>query len=143
MISPMRSRTRLRLRPKASTSATRSVEEALTDAVEVTQNDPSSNSMAGARLTQNGGSGNFSPPVTASTGKRPPVDFGDLEMRVARHGTWFYRGSPIGRLPLVKLFASVLRREADGRCWLGTPARRGHVEVQDGPSLAVTASVEG
>src|SRR5260370_34436121 len=141
MISPMRSRTRLRLRPRASTSATRSVEEALTDAVEVKQDDPSSNSMAGARLTQNAGSGNSSPPVTASTGKRPPVDCGDLEMRIARDGTWFYRGSPIGRLPLVKLFASVLRREADGRCWLGTPARRGHADGEDVPVLAVAGPV--
>src|ERR1700757_2063992 len=143
MISPMRSRTRLRLRPRASTSATRSVEEALMGAVEVKQNDPSSNSTAGARLTQNAGSGNSSPAMTASTGKRLPGDRGDLEMRIARDGTWFYRGSPIGRLPLVKLFASVLRREADGRYWLVTPAERGLVEVEDVPFLAVALTVEG
>src|SRR6201993_1762027 len=142
MISPMRSRTRLRLRPRASTSATRSVEEALTDAVEVKQNDPSSSSM-GARLTQNAGSGNSSPKTTTSTGKRLPIDCGDLDMRIARDGTWFYRGSPIGRLPLVKLFASVLRREADGRYWLVTPAERGLVEVEDVPFLAVAVTVEG
>ena len=52
-------------------------------------------------------------------------------MRIARDGTWFYRGSPIGRLALVKLFASVLRREADGRYWLVTPAERGLIEVED------------
>jgi uncharacterized protein len=99
--------------------------------------------MAGARLTQNAGSGNSSPPVTASTGKRPPVDCGDLEMRIVRDGTWFYRGSPIGRLPLVKLFASVLRREADGRYWLVTPAECGRIEVDDVPFLAVAVTVEG
>ena len=76
-------------------------------------------------------------------GKRPPIDRGDLEMRIARDGTWFYRGSPIGRLPLVKLFASVLRREADGRYWLVTPAERGRIEVDDVPFLAVAVTVEG
>ena len=81
--------------------------------------------------------------MTASTGKRPPIDCGDLEMRIARDGTWFYRGSPIGRLPLVKLFASVLRREADGRYWLVTPAERGRIEVEDVPFLAVAVTVEG
>jgi uncharacterized protein len=64
-------------------------------------------------------------------------------MRIARDGTWFYRGSPIGRLPLVKLFASVLRREADGRYWLVTPAERGRIEVDDVPFLAVAVAVEG
>jgi hypothetical protein len=97
----------------------------------------------GARLTQNAVSGNSSPPATASTGRRLPVDCGDLEMRIARDGTWFYRGSPIGRSPLVKLFASVLRREADGRYWLVTPAERGRVEVEDVPFLAVALTVEG
>jgi hypothetical protein len=64
-------------------------------------------------------------------------------MRIARDGTWFYRGSPIARLPLVKLFASVLRREADGSYWLVTPAERGRVEVEDVPFLAVALNVEG
>ena len=97
----------------------------------------------GARLTQNAASGNSSPAMTASAGRRPPLDRGDLEMQIARDGTWFYRGSPIGRLPLVKLFASVLRREADGRYWLVTPAERGRVEVEDVPFLAVALTVEG
>jgi hypothetical protein len=67
----------------------------------------------------------------------------DLDMRIARDGTWYYRGSLIGRLPLVKLFASVLRREADGRYWLVTPAERGRIEVEDVPFLGVELSVEG
>ena len=112
-------------------------------AVEVNRTDPSSNSTTGARLTQNAGSGNSSPAATASTGRRLPIDRGDLDMRIARDGTWFYRGSPIGRLPLVKLFASVLRREADGRYWLVTPAERGRIEVEDVPFLAVEVTVEG
>jgi hypothetical protein len=112
-------------------------------AVEFKQTDPSSNSSTGAKLTQNAGSGNSSSAAIASTGSRLPVDRGDLEMRIARDGTWFYRGSPIGRLPLVKLFASVLRREADGRYWLVTPAERGRIEVDDVPFLAVAVTVEG
>jgi hypothetical protein len=112
-------------------------------AVEVKQIDPSSNSTTGAKLTQNAGSGNSSPAATTSTGGRLPIDCGDLDMRIVRDGTWFYRGSPIGRLPLVKLFASVLRREADGRYWLVTPAERGRVEVDDVPFLAVAVTVEG
>ncbi|MBO0737473.1 MAG: DUF1285 domain-containing protein [Alphaproteobacteria bacterium] len=64
-------------------------------------------------------------------------------MRIARDGTWFYRGSPINRSALVKLFASVLRREADGRYALVTPAERGRIEVEDVPFLAVEMTVEG
>jgi hypothetical protein len=112
-------------------------------AVEVTKADPSSNSTTGAKLTQNAGSGNSSPAASTSAGRRLPIDCGDLDMRIARDGTWLYRGSPIGRLPLVKLFASVLRREADGRYWLVTPAERGRVEVDDVPFLAVAVTVEG
>src|SRR6202035_858787 len=89
------------------------------------------------------GSGNSSPAMTASTGRRPPTDCGDLDMRIARDGTWFYRGSPIGRLPLVKLFASVLRREADGDYWLVTPAERGRIRVDDVPFVAVELTADG
>ena len=64
-------------------------------------------------------------------------------MRIARDGTWFYRGSAINRMPLVKLFASVLRREADGSFWLVTPAERGRVIVEDAPFIAVAVDKEG
>ena len=64
-------------------------------------------------------------------------------MRIARDGTWFYRGSAINRLPLVKLFASVLRREPDGSYWLVTPAERGRVTVEDAPFIAVAVDREG
>ena len=78
-------------------------------------------------------------------GRRLPLDRGDFDLRIARDGTWYYCGSPIGRLPLVKLFASVLRREADGSYWLVTPAERGRVAVDDAPFFAVelTVSIEG
>lgn len=70
-------------------------------------------------------------------GPRPKVDCGDFGMRIARDGTWFYRGSPIGRKELVCLFASVLKREADGSYWLETPVERGRIEVDDAPFVAV------
>jgi uncharacterized protein len=113
------------------------------DAVEAKQTNPFSNSTTGAKLTQNAASDNSSPAETASAPKRVPIDRGDLEMRIARDGTWYYRGSPIGRPPLVKLFASVLRREADGRYWLVTPAERGRIEVEDVPFIAVELTIEG
>ena len=64
-------------------------------------------------------------------------------MRIARDGTWYYRGSAINRLPLVKLFASVLRREDDGSYWLVTPVERGQIEVEDVPFVAVELAGEG
>jgi len=81
--------------------------------------------------------------VPASGTRPPPVLLGDLDMRIARDGTWFYRGTPINRLPLVKLFASVLRREADGSYWLVTPAERGRVVVEDAPFVAVAVDRDG
>jgi hypothetical protein len=63
-------------------------------------------------------------------------------MRIARDGTWYYRGSPIGRPALVKLFAGVLRREG-GDYFLVTPAERGRIEVEDVPFLAVALEVRG
>jgi hypothetical protein len=64
-------------------------------------------------------------------------------MRIARDGIWYYRGSPINRMPLVKLFASVLRRENDGSYWLVTPAERGRVVVEDAPFVAVAVDKQG
>lgn len=51
----------------------------------------------------------------------PAESCGDFGLSIARDGTWFHRGTPIGRPGLVKLFARVLRREADGSYWLVTP----------------------
>lgn len=86
---------------------------------------------------------------TAVRPKREPVLCGDLAMRIARDGTWYYQGSPIGRKELVCLFASVLRREPDGQYWLVTPAEKGRIIVEDVPFIAVElfqschASTEG
>ncbi len=68
---------------------------------------------------------------------------GDIDIRIGRDGTWFYHGSPIGRKPLVKLFASVLRRENDGDYWLVTPAERGRIKVDEVPFTAVEVNVAG
>ena len=65
------------------------------------------------------------------------------DMRIARDGTWFYHGSPIGRIALVKLFATVLRRDNDGDYWLITPAERGRITVEDVPFIAVELKAEG
>jgi hypothetical protein len=82
-------------------------------------------------------------PPTRGSGRPPVVDCGDLDMRIARDGTWFYRGTPINRLPLVKLFASVLRREPDGGYWLVTPVERGRIAVDDAPFVAVELTSTG
>jgi hypothetical protein len=67
----------------------------------------------------------------------------ELHMRIARDGTWFYRGTPINRMPLVKLFSTVLRRESDGDFWLITPVERGRIEVEDAPFTAVEVTIAG
>ncbi len=79
----------------------------------------------------------------------PPVErwnppyCGDLDIRIAADATWFYMGTPIGRKPLVKLFSSVLRRDADGRHYLVTPVEKIGITVDDAPFLAVEMAVEG
>ena len=65
------------------------------------------------------------------------------DMRIARDGTWFYHGSPIGRIALVKLFATVLQRDDAGDFWLITPAERGRITVEDAPFVAVEVRAEG
>lgn len=68
---------------------------------------------------------------------------GDLDMRIDRNGIWHYRGSPIGRQELVRLFATVLRRDEAGDYWLITPAEIGRIEVEDAPFLAVELMRDG
>jgi hypothetical protein len=69
-----------------------------------------------------------------------PPDCGDIDMRIAADGTWFYCGSPIGRAPLVQLFASVMRREGE-RYVLVTPVEKVGIRVDDAPFLAVEMRV--
>jgi hypothetical protein len=72
-----------------------------------------------------------------------PPYCGDIGMAIRADGVWMYQGSPIGRMPLVKLFARVLRRDADGKFYLVTPAEKVDVAVADAPFLAVEMQVEG
>ncbi|HEY0223369.1 MAG TPA: DUF1285 domain-containing protein, partial [Pseudolabrys sp.] len=77
----------------------------------------------------------------------PPVHLwnppfcGDIDMRIASDGTWFYQKTPIGRPALVKLFASVLKREGD-KYFLVTPVEKVGIVVEDAPFLAVEMKVE-
>ena len=70
-----------------------------------------------------------------------PPDCGDIDMHIAADGTWFYCGSPIGRVPLVQLFASIMRREG-ARYVLVTPVEKVGIKVDDAPFLAVEMFVE-
>lgn len=78
----------------------------------------------------------------------PPVErwnppfCGDIDMRIAADGTWFYLGTPIGRPALVKLFSSVLRRD-DGDYVLVTPVEKVGITVEDAPFQAVEMAVDG
>lgn len=85
----------------------------------------------------------------ASKGKGlPPVHLwnppfcGDLDIRIARDGTWFYLGTPIGRFELVKLFSSILKRE-DGKYFLVTPVEKVGITVDDAPFVAVDFEATG
>ena len=78
-----------------------------------------------------------SPTVAPPAARRVPTECGDLPFLIRRDCTWLYRGSLIGRKELVCLFASVLKRDAEGKFWLETPVERGRIEVEDAPFLAV------
>ncbi|RUX90350.1 DUF1285 domain-containing protein [Mesorhizobium sp. M7D.F.Ca.US.004.01.2.1] len=68
---------------------------------------------------------------------------GDLDMEIKADGTWFYLGTPIGRMPLVQLFSSVLRKDEDGKTYLVTPVERVGIRVADAPFIAVEMDVSG
>lgn len=79
----------------------------------------------------------------------PPVESwnpevcNDIGLAIRADGTWTVAGSPIGRAPLVRLFSSILRRDADGDYWLVTPVEKVPVAVEDAPFLAVEMEVSG
>lgn len=78
----------------------------------------------------------------------PPVDqwnppfCGDIDMRIARDGTWFHDGTPIGRASLVKLFSSILKIE-EGKYFLVTPVEKVGIIVDDAPLLAIDFTAHG
>ncbi|GGD45248.1 hypothetical protein GCM10011358_31210 [Sinisalibacter lacisalsi] len=71
-----------------------------------------------------------------------PPFCGDLDIRIARDGTWFYLGTPIGRPELVKLFASIIRKDGDAY-FLVTPVEKVGITVDDAPFVAVDFTVQG
>ena len=84
-----------------------------------------------------------------AAGGRPPVETWDPPhcghsfMRIARDGSWHHEGRPIARPALVSLFASILRREPDGRFVLVTPVEKLDIDVEDCPFVAVEVKSEG
>jgi hypothetical protein len=103
--------------------------------------------MAKQRQKDTGGLDGIAAAVRGQAGPEgqrglPPVHLwdppfcGDLDIRIASDGTWFYLGSPIGRQPLVRLFASVIKREGD-KYFLVTPVEKIGIVVEDAPFLAV------
>ncbi|MEM7267872.1 MAG: DUF1285 domain-containing protein [Pseudomonadota bacterium] len=103
--------------------------------------------MSGEKITPN-------PDDLAATLKQavkkgpPPVHLwnppfcGDLDIRIARNGLWYYLGTPIGRMPLVKLFASVLKKDGDDY-FLVTPVEKIGITVDDAPFVAVDFETNG
>lgn len=99
--------------------------------------------MAKQRQNNTSGLDGIAAAVRHASGREaPPVHLwnppfcGDLDIRIASDGTWFYFGTPIGRAPLVRLFSSVLKREGE-RYFLVTPAEKIGIVVEDAPFLAV------
>lgn len=91
---------------------------------------------------------NIESAVAAGPSARPVHDWnppflGTIDIRIAADGTWYHLGTPIRRERLVKLFASILRREQDGTICLVTPAERYAIQVDDVPFLAVEMIVDG
>jgi uncharacterized protein len=84
---------------------------------------------------------------TASPKGPPPVHLwnpdycGEIDMRIATDGTWYYQGTPIGRPALVKLFASILKREGE-EYFLVTPVEKCGIVVDDAPFMAVEVRID-
>ena len=100
-------------------------------------------------MSERGNPGDLLSRIPAGEGKGlPPVHLwnppfcGDIDMRIARDGTWYYLGTPIGRKPMVKLFSSVLRKDGDDY-FLVTPVEKCGITVDDAPFVAISLVVEG
>lgn len=91
---------------------------------------------AAAHASQRGDDG-------SSVDRWDPPFHGDIDMRIAADGTWYYKSSAITRERLVRLFSTVLRREKDGNYFLVTPVEKVGITVEDAPFLAVRMAVEG
>lgn len=72
----------------------------------------------------------------------PPLS-GEMNLRIARDGAWYHEGAPIQREALVRLFASILRHDADGHYYLVTPVEKWRIQVDDAPFLAIRLDATG
>jgi len=91
-----------------------------------------------ASLQRDAAAGRSLPPVE----RWNPPHCGDIDIRIARDGTWYHQGTPFGRRELVRLFSTILRRDPDGY-HLVTPAEKMRIRVDDVPFLAVFVRREG
>lgn len=98
-----------------------------------------SNPLRGIKEAEKAAGGKGLPPVHLWN----PAFCGDIDMRIAQDGTWFYMNSPIGRKPLVRLFSTILRHDEDGKYYLITPVEKVGIRVDDAPFLAVAMQAEG
>ena len=103
--------------------------------------------MAMARQSGKNGLEVLASAVKTASGKEPPpvhlwdpAYCGEIDMRIAADGTWFYQGTPIGRPALVRLFASILKREGE-KYFLVTPVEKCGILVEDAPFMAVELQV--
>lgn len=91
-----------------------------------------------AALQREAAAGRTLPPVE----NWHPAHCGEIDIRIARDGTWFHQGSPIGRHALVRLFSTILRKDDDG-IHLVTPGEKMRIQVDDAPFVAVLMDVKG
>ena len=79
----------------------------------------------------------------------PPIDqwdpelSGDMDLRISRDGQWIFKGEPLAREAIVRLFSTILRRESDGEYYLVTPVEKWRIQVEDAPLLAHSLTVTG
>lgn len=80
---------------------------------------------------------------------RPPIEkwdpelSGDIDIHIQRDGTWMFKGNPLGREAMMRLFSTILRREADGEYYLVTPVEKWRLTVEDAPLVAHSLEVQG
>ena len=84
--------------------------------------------------------------LAAAAARPPPAgssrpDCGDFGIRIGRDGSWFYHGSSIHRMALIRLFSRALKRDANGQYWLATPTECGRITVDDVPFVAVSLEI--
>src|SRR5258706_5763418 len=91
-----------------------------------------------ASLQRDAAAGRGLPPVE----RWNPSHCGEIDIRIARDGTWLHLGTPIGRKELVRLFSTILRKDPDGY-HLVTPVEKMRITVDDAPFVAVLLNVEG